>query len=755
MLFKKMLRDIRNNKTSFIAIFLMTFIGMFIYNGITSEWNGMGTYSQKFYEESNLADSWIMNTSFQDEDINYLKHQDKIENVEDRLLLTVQEKDNNKSNIELYALTTSSISKIDVEEGMDYDNSTDGVWIDSAYAKEHGLQLHGIFTMVFQNVSISKEIVGFVNSPEHIYTPANNQMMPDHKNNGFAFISKQTEPLLQDIPPNQLLIKSTADKEELQTILQSNTSLKGSTLIMQNEHLSVSTLESEIIQHKAMGDIFPLAFLLIGILTTITTMTKLTMDQRTQIGILQALGFKNKKILFHYVSHGFIISTIGCITGFFVGPLLLPQLIYPMLTIMYNIPHLQGTPLDSSYIMVFFCIVICFFASYASCFKQLRELPAYTLRPCQHAYNTKRNFTNLSNHISFYAKWNLRDISRNKLRSFMTCFGVLGCSALIFCAAGIYDTMSSLTTWYYHDLQSNETKINLKQMTDLSALDELKTTVEGEFLMETAIEISSDTISKSGSITVQESDTFLHMQDTNKDYIPLPNDGIALSYKIAEALQFQEGDTILWRLYGDNTWQTSKIATIIRTPVAQGITISKTVFEKMYPFTPTSILTNESMTDIPDNTLISSILQKKDLMRDMDTMMESMITLIAVLIFGATILGSVVLYNLAALSFLERLHELATLKVLGFSTKQLKKLSRQQNFWLTSIGIIAGLPAGYALIWVMIHTIGDSMDILININFITYIITILGTLLISMFINYILAKKLKTIDMVNALKANE
>lgn len=753
MLIRKMWRDILYHRISFIAIFLMTFLGMFIYSGINSEWNGMKINAQAFYNRTNLADAWFISSEFQD-DNSYQVLNSLVESFEGRLMIPVTTKDDKPKNIDLYAVDTMQISKFEVVEGVLYKEGQEGVWLDNAYAQANTLTLGDTITLTYQDQIIEKEIIGLIQSPEYIYSAANGEMMPDHKMNGFCYISKQTVPFLEMLPFNQIMLETDMSKESLQVMMEQHDAFKGSTLLMQNDHSSVAMLNNEINQHKAMSDIFPIAFLLIGLLTTITTMSKLTIDQRNQIGILQALGFPYHKILTHYISHGFLICSAGSIIGYLLGPILLPSMIYPMLETMYTIPELHGVPLESGYLLLCCCILLSFLISLWTVRKQLCDHPAKTLRPLEPKINRmlihkKHNKLNRS----FSTSWNMRDIYRNKLRSFMTFFGVMGCSALIFCSSGLYDTMTKLTDWMYQDIATYETKILLKQDTTKEEKEKLKEHTQGEYLLETFVELKKDDIRKNGSLNVQESTTFIHLESDQKEYIELPTQGIAISKKMADTLKVEQGDTIQWRMYGDEQWQSSFIEHIIRTPVAQGITMSKSLFQQTHEFQPYTILTNQKT--IIDDQQIESIVHKANLMNNLDAMMESMNSIIFILIIAACLLGGVVLYNLGTLSFLERQRELATLKVLGFSSHKLKRLISQQNIWLTCIGILFGIPCGYGLIYMMIITIGESMDILIQIDVRTYIFTITGTYLLSYFITRVLSKKLSHIDMVSALKSIE
>lgn len=146
---------------------------------------------------------------------------------------------------------------------------------------------------------------------------------------------------------------------------------------------------------------------------------------------------------------------------------------------------------------------------------------------------------------------------------------------------------------------------------------------------------------------------------------------------------------------------------------------------------------------------------RDDLINSLDPLLESIKLLIVILLLAATILGSVVLYNLGSLSFTERIRELATLKVLGYFSGELRSLLNKQNIWMTLIGILLGIPAGIALIRILLSAMSDSMDFVMVISPLTYVVSITGTFLLSMCISLAQARKIRGIDMVGSLKSAE
>lgn len=752
MLLRKMLRDIRVNKTQFIAIFLMIFLGVFIFAGVNSDWNGMRVHSSDFYKETKLADVWVYGSTFQSSDIEKIKATNQISDVERRAVLKASVSTSKKKNLNLYLLENNTISQMKIMVGENYSKDKDGIWIDQSYAEANHIKVGDMYSLESNGITIKKQVKGIILHPEFVYQNSDNSILPDHKNHGYVMMSSKFFPQSEQVPFTQLLIR-TKNPLKMESIISDTLQESNLTFTQKEDLISYATLEDEIVQHQAFAQVFPIVFLLIAILTTMTTVSKMIINQRIQCGILKALGFKNRKIMLHYLSHVVFIATLGAILGFIAGPLVVPALIYPMMTSVYILPELVAEPLMSSVYMVVISIIVCFLAAYLIGRKQLKEKPAVTFRPVVNkAMKNSSKQNKLWKHFNFYAQWNIRDVFRNKIRSMIAIIGVCGCMGLMLCAFGMKDSMDNMMDMMFQKLQTYEMKVQVDPSADINML---KTKMEGSAIQEGAIEIKNQVIKQTGTLLVQEDNNYMKLINQDLNYVDLPQTGIALSYNIAESLNLSTGDTLSWRMIGSQKWSKSVIKTIIHTPSSQGITISKDAFiKKGYSFAPTSIVGKDASIQKIAGVKNVQYLQK-DIAQSVDTMMEGMNLMIFILIFGAVVLGLVVLYNIGTFSYIEKYREMATLKVLGFQDKQVKKLLRQQNFWMTIVGIIIGLPFGYLLIYTVISTVSDSMDMLITINPITYIGCSLATLIISVHVMKRVTKKVKKIDMVSSLKSIE
>jgi putative ABC transport system permease protein len=458
------------------------------------------------------------------------------------------------------------------------------------------------------------------------------------------------------------------------------------------------------------------------------------------------------------VSYGIWIGILGGVIGLISGPLIIPPILFTMQKTIYTLPNWTAALSPSSFIAVALSVLCCGASSYIACRKQLKEVPAATLRPMApkvkgHSYFEK---SKLWHKLGFSAQWNLRDVLRSKIRSSMAVIGVMGCTALLIFGLGLRDAVNGFSNWMYKDLNVYENKINLKEDINVEADDELSKMYNGQWIQEANIEMKAKGVKKSGSLTVLDKGEEILFEDKERNRLSLPDKGVALTYKMAELLKVNIGETVLWRAYGEKNWQEAQIAAIYRTPMGQGISMKKEVYENSKGiFKPTALLTRDKVDGAEKLAVVKSVQDKNKLMDSINDMLESMRMIIAILILAAVILGSVVLYNLGALSFTERIRELATLKVLGFLPKQIRSLLQMQNIWLTFIGIVIGIPAGYGLVGFMLATMPDSTDFIADISINSFFISVLGTFIVSVFVSIVLSRKVKEIDMVSALKSVE
>lgn len=765
MLRRKLWRDLWQNRTQFLSIFLMAFLGMMVFAGIDAESNGLEVSYTRYFEQTRTADYWVIGNNFTERDADTLKSLPEVETVDRKLVLDGKCKlpTGEELDMEFNFMETMTCSYPYVVEGEPFNASSTGIWLEQNFANARGYKVGDTINLSYEGVSFQEEVKGIIMHPEYVYYSLDSDsMMPTYGNYGFGFLSQSEFPLQDQLVYNYLVIKTYETPEnslQFKEYLKNTLNLDEVTVIDRRQNLGIDTVVNEKEQHETFGIMFTAIFMLIAVMGIVTTMTRMTSNQRTQIGTLKALGFSKGKITWHYVSYGIVISLLGGVLGSLLGRLLIPQLFLGSMTAYFILPAWYQQLSWKSLVANALSVLVCSSVNFLSCRKELKDMPAVTLRPAspknlKHSLLEKSKFW-LS--MNFSTQWNIRDVLRNKSRSLMGILGVAGCAMLLLGAFGSYDCCIGLVDWQYTRLVTGQNKVNFSLNTSDLEKRQMAQTYKGQLLQEGSCEFRVGDTVKTGTITVTEEGNYLHYENTKQEEIKLPKDGIAMTSKMADLLGVQVGDTFEWHIVGEKNWETGQVAALYQAATGQGITMDKAVYEDFhYDFHPTSFYTNMSIPSyIKDGDVVAGVISIEQARSDLAKNMEMMYIMVGVLIVAAVLLGLVVLYNMGVLSFMEKTREVATLKVLGFSTKRIRKILQQQNIWITVIGIVIGLWLGYRLLVVMMGTMSDDMDMPVTVNLLSYLYAIVGTGLVSLSVNRMLSGRVKTICMVDALKGVE
>ena len=756
MLAKKMIRDIRKHKTQFISIFLMAFLGVFVFTGVSSEYIGHEVNVNDYYEETNLADGWIYSPYLNDLFLYQVDVLGPTTQMERQLVVDSIADFENDPEITLHFVENNTISKFYLLEGKPLDiNDSNGVWLDKNFADAKGLKVGDNISFESHGKKIDKEIKGLGYSPEYVYQSSSYSVIPDHDKIGYAYMSHKAFPD-NNISYNVLNVKFDGSPSTFSKLLDFRLNGYYSTFVQQSDHPSVHHFSESIANHKMMAGIFPVVFIIVTLLILLTTMTRIIMHQRTQIGILKANGFKNSTIILHYISYGFWIVLLGSILGLFLGPNMIPQLFYPSMGESFVLPSMSPGWDMSFIILIILMSIFSIAVSYYAVSKISNEKPSDSIKPKVPKVSTSGFFERLNiwKRLPFNLRWNYRDAKRNKVRSIMTIVGVMGCSALLIGAFGLYDGMNDVKAWEYGQINHYESKLIVDDNVSTSQIDAAVSDVNGDKIMEENIEIEFGETKKLGSLLVLNGTDLITPTDMDRNKIEIGNDEVSISQKMADLLNVSIGDTVKWHIIGSDKWIDTKIDKIHVDPISQGFIMSPNKLDELgLNYTPNSIITSEHVDKIYDGFKSTTTLE--DIESDWDKMTETVWLIIYVLSLFASILAAIVLYNLGLLSFTEIEREIATLKVLGFKTRDLRRLLLTQNLIFTSIGFILGIPLGMYILDLMWSSSDISFYIIPSLTITNVLISGAITFSISVIVNLLFSNKIKSLNMVESLKSGE
>ena len=757
-----MLRDFKDHKAQFLSIFLMALIGVFAFTGISGEAVGLVDVSSSYYEDTNLADGWVYGEEIDDDVFSDIKSMEEIKDAQREMVVDTVADYSSDPDITLHIVEgKQNISKFYLFKGKDFDpNDEEGIWIDKRFADGRNLDIGDKITLKFDGNKVSKTVRGIMYSPEYVYYIQEGSLLPDFSQVGFAYMPSKGADF--DIVYNTIALDGyeELDEKDFKSALEETLGQKAYVqYVDRDNNVGIKTLQDEISQHQMFSGIFPAIFVLVSLLTLVTTMSRVISAQRMQIGTLKAMGYSNKSIILHYLSYGFVLSLSGSVIGLVVGPLTIPYLFYPTMSSTYSLPR-WGPSWDISFFAVAGLMVVSsVLISYISVKGISDENPSETIRPKAPKLVSSGLIerTKIWERFSFNERWNYRDAKRNKTRAIMSVFGVFACALLVMSAFGMVDSINDVEDWQYNQIYNFNSKLLLEENITDSQLDHILDETGGEGIREEAIELKYKGIKKTGTLTVMNDSEYYKVTDANRNYMHLDPDGIAISDKMAEVLGLKVGDKVRWHVAGNPKWIDSEITETYSIPFGQGLIMSPEVFDEIggddYNYSTNVVLTKKNVKE--NYTGVSSITTSEDIRKGWNTMTEALDLMVSVLTTFAIVLAVVVLYNLGLLSFTEIQRELATLKVLGFNSKSLRRLLLTQNLWFSTIGFILAIPGAYVLMGIMMGSTGDEYCFPINIYLWNFIVSFLITFGLSVLVNLAFSRKIKKVNMVESLKSNE
>ncbi len=764
MLLKKLFRTLWQYKAQFISMVIMVALGIGVFLGFNVEWYSLEVNTREIYDSTGFADFRIYSDKgFSPEDLEAVKNISGVDDATRFLSLNVSVKDTSDT-LALTVSENADVSGVLVMEGEPYRaDDPDGFWLSDSYAAANGISLGDPLTLSYQMITVSGTVRGLVKSSEYlICLPDTTQMMPDYSTYGFVYISPAM--LDRSVPAlyravigslyHQINVRSSLDKA---SFVEAADKALGSTrlILSKDETVSWAEAQGEINEGKTMASILPVLFLAIAILTMVTTMHRICASEKTQIGTLKALGFKDRRILIHYSAYALIIGLLGTILGIAVG--------YGLGWFIMNPDGAMATYIDMpswtlhapvfTWIVIAGIIAFLTFIGFLSVRKMLQGTAADALRP----YSPKRmkhlrfEETKRFKKLGFGTKWNLRDCVRHKARSLMTLFGIVGCMVLLVGGLGMKDTMDAFLDVFYEKSINYTTRVNLDE--DSMSLEEGKALAEslgGDWAASGAVQIGDKGYSlEIYSITHDK----VRFADTEMKIIPLEDNGVYICSRIARDYHLKAGSELTFSPYDSSERYTVPVAGVLDS-MTEGIFMTDAFAEKTgLTYKVSSVFTDA--VEIPDDPHILNKQSKQSIMDSFDVFMDLMNKMIWLLVIAAVILGIVVLYNLGVMSYTERYREMATLKVVGFRDSKIGRLLISQNLWLTVLGILIGIPVGVGVLQYLLTALASEYELKLVLGLPTWLVSILLTFGVSLIVGLMVARKNRHIDMVAALKTAE
>ncbi len=767
MLRKKLFRDLRQNLSQFFVIFLMVLLSVMVFAGVHAYMDGMRISGEEIYKEYNLADMWLTSEGFSEKDLETVLSNGNVSAANRKVTLQVTPDGMDDATLELNFIEANDVCSMYVFEGEAFDpESADGIWIDKEFAGARGLKTGDEITVRYELYSVTAKIAGLVETPDHAYSIKDStEIFPDHNTFGYAYLSKKALPdMLASFVPFPYIMIDLKDpelfdqtKKELEEAISSILAVTG-----RDELASYVGYQSEVEEGETYAFVFTALFLFIAVLSVITTMNRFVKKERTQIGTLKALGYRKSRIVRHYISYNFVLSVVAALIGIVVGAFTIGMFFLNMEMDYFEMPEAHIVVLPVVYVVAAACVLVILMVTWLSCRKILNEPASQALRtevPSVKNANFTLTTKGIFRKLSTVTKWNLRDIGRNKGRSIAGVVGIMGCTILVVTALGMFDTIQKYLDWQFKVLNHYESYVVVSQTCTDEQLDGLLDTYGNKTSQTLALEVKDKEADTTSTRTMIASDAAecLNFTGHNGELTELGDDGVYITEKLSKMLSLGVGDEFTWHVYGEEEWYTSPIVGTYRDPQNQRFACTRAYLESLgRTYRPDTIYSMEELdrSSIPEGAEV--IQTKSGLETGVRSMLSRMTSVIYLFIGFAALLAVVILYNLGILSFSEKQYQFATLKVLGYRSRALRKIFNQQGRILAVISIILGLPVGYWMVsYIYQAALSDDYDFPAYVRPVTYVIAAVGIFVVSVVINDLMSRKIKGIDMVSSLKANE
>ena len=544
------------------------------------------------------------------------------------------------------------------------------------------------------------------------------------------------------------------------------------------DNLGYGSFEGNADIVDSIAQIFPVFFFMIAALVCSTTMSRMIDEERTQLGALSALGYTPGKIMLKYMIYSGSAAIIGCVAGFLAGSKFFPYAIWIAYGMMFGFADLEFYfDWELAIISLVVSLLCSTGTTYLACREQLKHMPAEILRP-KAPKAGKRIFLErigfLWKRMRFLHKVSARNIFRYKKRMVMMILGIGGCTALVMAGFGINDSIAGIASHQYADIEKYQMAV---------AFDELDDEREAEFEAEYADELAnaariqqssvnvkgSADVTKSCSLMVTDDDNIskaVNFANEDEGKLKYPGKGEAMiNNKLADMLGVETGDEITVT-YDDTGQVKLTVSGIYRNYVSNYIYINEETYEQdmgrdydpyiLFVTFRDGVDVQHMAERINEFDGVISISVNADVEERVDEMMVSLNYIIILVIGCAGALAFIVLFNLGNINITERVREIATIEVLGFYPREMGSYVFRENFILVLLGIIVGIPAGYALhIFIMDRIVVDMVSFNEIIEPISYAFTVAIVIGFALIVDIILRRKLRRINMAEALKSIE
>lgn len=772
-LFLKLLRDIKQSIGQFLAFVLVIAVGAFFYAGLFTLSGNLSDYTRAYYTAHNLSDLNVYYDHISKQDVTNLSENQGINKIEARYTLdATQVFENLKAAIKIHSIPANNeINTPTVIEGR-IPSGADEVLLDSHYAKEHKYQVGSQIHLSVNDNPMTFTISGLGENVEYV----KKNEIQDHKSSGVAYIAEAAIPRIAgSLTYNEILVdaKEGYDIDQLgQTIKAQSTELTYVNQVSKERTFGYSQLKQTIHNNNLMSKVIPLVLFIIEAIILFLTMTRIIDSQRNQVGIMKALGIKNRNIMLHYMGYPVLVGIIGSILGCIAASSIFIPLVKVSNAKAYSLPDIAFSMSLTSVIPPIlvssaFGILSCYLSGRAI----LRECAAQAMRPKPPKKMKKllvERIPGIWSNISYNYKLILRNIFLNKPKAIASSVGVVVSTVLLITAFGtmtslqkVADQIEKVNTY---DLRVDYTKESAPKTIQLPA--GIKSSYD---LSNFSVEfIKGDTKQNATLIVTEKENSLIHFFDEKGNSIALNDNGVLVPQSYANNYQIAEGDNIQIKFTSPefaNKTVEMKVVQISTQFSNPSFYITPSYLQSFgIEYKPTSLVVeSSSASDLPSvrhffeqDKQVDTIADKADLKKSAQYILKQNSFIFIMFIISAIILSFGAIYTISSINIYERNRELATLKVLGYPKPKINRLIFFENIILTTFAVIIALPiSGYMYTLVVKALSSAHQQIPNQLNLFVMLIAVILAFVLTILSSLLLRRKVSRINMIESLKSVE
>lgn len=781
---RMLFREIKSTRAQFIAAVTVVLLGISMFTTALIAYRNLKNSKDYYYKQYKFMDYYASARSIDLEAVNKIKALEGVKEAEGRVSIDAgaDMEAAKRVTVRLLSLPEGrrpAVNDLYMVKGNYLDLREKTCLVSKNFAKFYNLEPGSTIKITVNNRKYELTIDGIAESPEYVYeiksaaSPA-----PSPEDFGIVYV-KETE--LMEMASTKglynevhVIFDNKADKD--QVIKNIESALKPYGLmagVPRKDQISDAMVSNEIEEMKELATAFPTLFLGVAAMIIYIMLRRIISNQRNIIGVMKALGYKNRRILWHYILYALMIAVIGSVLGTMLG-MGLGVLMTSMYNSIFSIPVMDIKLYPDLFLIgTLLSLGFCLAAGFGSAKRVLRIEPAEAMRT--EAPKTGRRILLekvrfVWNRITFGTKMSLRNVFRNRKRALLTAFSTSLTIMLIMVGMFFMDSIDYILEQHYTKFQSQDYKITYStpvSMKDLNTITDIKGIGKTEPLMELPSQLKKDgKLEDTLIIGISKDSQLYSLFDEDKKPVAVPEDGILIAERMAEKLSLQAGDTVTVAIYGmEKVQKDIKVAGMVKQYAGLNCYMN---IEKLQSITGLKDNLNgalvkidtdrdkEIRTELLKDNNISTIEGREKAYENIKQLMEFMYVFLVVMIAFGGVMGFSIVFNTTVINIMERKRELASLKVLGYSKKEIERTIFKENIFLGIFAIIPGIIIGRIMCSVFARQFSnDFFTFEIYINPRTYIIAIL-----SMFVFIILAqlanrKNILGLDMIEVLKDRE